>query len=150
MSRKPKVPTFEQILDALRARSFVVFALTGGQFRISKYGCGAVLAAGKTGTVAEVETARFTIGGELATLVDRGYQKFLKTSKFEAVATAEALHAIHQFSEELKQVTGEISLFNQGLGTTSDEYLYDRLKGREPGRADAPGELGTKAFSQLL
>jgi len=41
------------------------------------------------------------------------------------------LHAIHRFSEELKQLTGDIDLYNESLGTTSDVYLYDRLKGRE-------------------
>jgi hypothetical protein len=160
MSRKPKQPTFEQVLDTLRAHAFAVSALPGGagHYLVSKYSCGAVLAAGsvKAGPVkagpaskeptpvVEVETARFEIGGELATLVDRGYQKFLKTSKFEVAATAEALQAIHRFQEELKQITGETVLFNQGLGTTSDEYLYDRLKGRdkEAGRAHTPWEIG--------
>jgi hypothetical protein len=47
---------------------------------------------------------------------------------------ASQLHAIHLFSEELKQVTGAIELYNESLGTTSDLYLYDRLQGRE----DAP------------
>jgi len=41
------------------------------------------------------------------------------------------LQAIHQFSEELRQLTGTISLFNESLGTTSDLYEYDRLQGRE-------------------
>jgi hypothetical protein len=41
------------------------------------------------------------------------------------------LQAIHLFSEELKQLTGAISLYNESLGTTSDSYQYDRLKGRE-------------------
>jgi hypothetical protein len=41
------------------------------------------------------------------------------------------LHAIHQFSEELKLLIGSIDLYNEALGTTSDLYEYDRLKGRE-------------------
>jgi hypothetical protein len=41
------------------------------------------------------------------------------------------LQGIHTFSEELKQLTGAISLYNESLGTTSDLYEYDRLKGRE-------------------
>jgi hypothetical protein len=63
--------------------------------------------------------------------VDRGYQKFIMTTKFELPATAVQLQAIHQFSEELKSLTGAISLYNESLGTTSDLYQYDRLKGRE-------------------
>jgi hypothetical protein len=67
----------------------------------------------------------------VARLLDRGYQKFSKTSQFELPASALQLQAIHLFSEELSQLTGEISLYNQSLGTTSDVYQYDRLKGRE-------------------
>ena len=69
--------------------------------------------------------------GEVARLLDRGYQKFIKTSQFELPATASQLHAIHTFSEELTQLTGGISLYNESLGTTSDLYEYDRLRGRE-------------------
>jgi hypothetical protein len=71
------------------------------------------------------------VRGEVARLLDRGYQKFLKTSQFEIPASAIQLHAIHQFGEELKQLTGATSLYNESLGTTSDRYQYDRLKGRE-------------------
>jgi hypothetical protein len=55
----------------------------------------------------------------------------LKTPKYELPATAAQLQAIHVFGEELTQLTGGISLYNESLGTTSDLYEYDRLKGRE-------------------
>jgi hypothetical protein len=42
------------------------------------------------------------------------------------------LQAIHLFSEEMSQLIGTISLYNEALGTTSDLYEYDRLKGRDP------------------
>ena len=71
------------------------------------------------------------LGGQIARLVDRGYQKFLKTPQTEIPATAEHLHAIHEFSEELNEGAGATSLYNESLGTTSDRYLYDRVKGRE-------------------
>jgi hypothetical protein len=64
-------------------------------------------------------------------LLDRGYQKFIKTSQFEQPASASQLHAIHTFQEELTQLTGGTSLYNVSLGTTSDIYQYDRLQGRE-------------------
>jgi len=53
------------------------------------------------------------------------------------------LQAIHQFSEELRQLTGTISLFNESLGTTSDLYEYDRLQGRETAQpaVERPWEL---------
>ena len=71
------------------------------------------------------------VKGEIARLLDRGYQKFIRTSQFELPATAAQLHAIHQFQEELTQAVSGTSLYNESLGTTSDLYEYDRLLGRE-------------------
>jgi hypothetical protein len=71
------------------------------------------------------------LGGQIARLLDRGYQKFLKTPAMEIPATAEHLRAIHEFDEELKQAAGATVLYNESLGTTSDRYLYDRIQGRE-------------------
>jgi hypothetical protein len=78
------------------------------------------------------------IGGEVARLIDRGYQKFLATSHYQFPATAAVLQAIHLFGEELSQLTGGISLYNQSLGTTSDLYQYDRLQGREAAKPMEP------------
>jgi hypothetical protein len=142
MASKTKAPTLGQIQDALRAHSFEVTETAGG-FRVAKYGCAAVLVASgqigqelgtSTGTatyVAYRERPGAVAAGEIARLVDRGYQKFLQTSKYEVPATAAQLQAIHKFTEELTQVTGGVSLYNEALGTTSDLYQYDRLKGRE-------------------
>ncbi|MDE3202047.1 MAG: hypothetical protein KGN79_14125, partial [Acidobacteriota bacterium] len=57
-------------------------------------------------------------------------------------ATASNLQAIHAFHEELTQATGGVSLYNESLGTTSDVYLYDRLKSRQEAdhRASRPWE----------
>ena len=99
---------------------------------------------------AEGAPAAFAIGpgilvkGEVSRLLDRGYQKFIKTSQYEIPASATELQAIHTFSEELKQVSGAISLYNESLGTTSDVYEYDRLQGREAEQpaAEQPWEPG--------
>lgn len=135
MNRKPSNPDFDQIIVALRARFFDVAesAEVAGGVLVSKYGAGAVLAAsGKPGApVAFAVTPGALIGGRVARLLDRGYQKFLKTADFELPATASQLEAIHRFSEELKLLTGAVDLYNEALGTTSDLYEYDRLKGRE-------------------
>jgi hypothetical protein len=71
------------------------------------------------------------VRGEVARLLDRGYQKFIKTSQYELPARAVQLEAIHAFSDELRLLTGLENLYNEALGTTSDRYQYDRLKGRE-------------------
>ena len=49
----------------------------------------------------------------------------------EIPASAEHLRALHEFTEELKEAIGAPNLYNQSLGTTSDVYNYDRVKGRE-------------------
>ncbi len=76
-------------------------------------------------------TARLLLNGEIARLLDRGYQKFFKTVKLEIPATADHLRSLHEFSEELKEAMGATSLYNEALGTTSDVYQYDRVKGRK-------------------
>lgn len=70
-------------------------------------------------------------GGEPAVLVDRGFQKFFRTSKLEVPATADQLTELHKFSELLKEALGTTSLYNEGLGSVSVNYHYDRVKGRE-------------------
>jgi hypothetical protein len=147
MNRKSRYPNFDRMMEDLRAHSFDVVACAevSGGLLVSKYGAGVVLAAsGKPeAPVALVEAPGALIGGHVARLLDRGYQKFLKTAHFEVPATASQLLAIHQFSEELKILTGAVDLYNEALGTTSDLYEYDRLKGREvaPSAAPRPWEL---------
>lgn len=131
--RKSLYPSFNETLDLLRTHGFTVapFPAVSGGMMVSKNGVGAVLAAADTASAAFAMRPGVLVQGEIARLVDRGYQKFIKTPKYELPASAAQLHAIHTFSEELKDLTGGISLYNESLGTTSDRYLYDRLKGRE-------------------
>jgi hypothetical protein len=135
MTLKKHSKNFEQTLELLRAHSFDVAAWAGiaGGMLVSKHGVGAVLVGGADpeAPVAFVVHPGLLIEGQVARLLDRGYQKFINTPQFELPATATQLQAIHIFSEELKLLTGAMDLFNEGLGTTSDVYLYDRLKGRE-------------------
>jgi len=136
MPKKPIRPTFDQCMGTLRERGFEVSSFKGiaGSMLASKYGAAAVLipAAATEGSAASfAERPGVLVRGEIARLLDRGYQKFIKTNQFELPATAAQLQAIHQFQEELTQATGGISLYNESLGTTSDLYEYDRLRGRE-------------------
>jgi len=135
MARKAQKLTYDQALNALRSHAFDVapYAPAPGSSLVSKQGVAAVLQPGKgaDGSVAYLVHPGVLVRGEVARLLDRGYQKFIKTSQFELPATAGQLQAIHAFSEELKQLTGGVDLYNESLGTTSDLYQYDRLKGRE-------------------
>jgi len=142
-----KPPTFDQVLNNLRSLQFDVGEEpgVGGGFRVSKYGCAAVIAKAKDGKrTAMVHRPGVVLGNEIAYLLDRGFQKFLKTSELEIAATADRLKAEHRFSEELHEVIGEPVLYNEALGTVSDEYMYDRVKDRDtdaPPRGLAPWEL---------
>jgi hypothetical protein len=151
MARKAKQLNLEQMLDALRAHGFEVspYAAVPGGMQVTKNGVAAVLQAGTTdatpdgGGVRLAVTPGIVVRGEIARLLDRGYQKFISTAQYELPATATQLQAIHAFTEELNQVTGSLGLYNESLGTTSDVYKYDRLVGREPGqpKAKRPWEL---------
>jgi hypothetical protein len=135
MAPKINKPTFEQALDILRSHSFDVapFAGVAKGMLVSKHGAAAILVPGsnKDEPTAFAVHPGILVKGEVARLLDRGYQKFMKTSQYELPATAQQLQAIHAFTEELKLLMGDVSLYNESLGTTSDVYLYDRLKGRE-------------------
>jgi hypothetical protein len=133
MKRKLRHPGFDQTLDQLRGHGFDVTPYAGapGGMLISKHGAGAVLVPVEEAPAAFAIRPGVAVRGEVGRLLDRGYQKFIKTSKYELPASAAQLQAIHAFSEELKEQIGAISLYNESLGTTSDLYEYDRLKGRE-------------------
>ncbi len=135
MAVKSRIPNFEQLQQELRANDFEVTSYPGvpSGVLVAKNGVAAVLvASAEKGAAAQmVIHPGVLVKGEVARLLDRGYQKFMKTSQYEIPATAGQLHAIHAFTEELKELTGEDCLYNESLGTTSDLYRYDRLKGRE-------------------
>ena len=135
MVKKTKQRTFDEVLAELGNQRFDVAgapegANRTGARRVSKYGCSADIVTSDKGLAMMVTRPGWVLGGQISRLVDRGYQKFLKTSKLEIPATAEVLRAIHDFSQELDQATGEMELYNEALGTTSDIYLYDRVAGR--------------------
>ena len=138
MAKTKKQPTFDEVLSQLGDDRFdVAPAAEGanraaGAYRVSKYGCAAEIAASqeKDAPVRILAKAGWVLGGEIARLVDKGYQKFLKTSKLEIPATADILRAVHKFEEELKEALGAQMMYNEALGTTSDRYVYDRVVGR--------------------
>ncbi len=136
MAKTKQPRTFTDALATLAGHQFDVSAAhdasgTGIKaFQVRKYGCAAEIAAAPDGTTMLLARPGWLLGGRIARLLDRGYQKFLKTPQAQIPATAEHLHAIHQFSEELNEAADATSLYNESLGTTSDRYLYDRVSGR--------------------
>lgn len=145
------VRSFEQVLQILRDNQFDVRQLPGvadrtaGQVVVSKYGAAAVLApnpkySAKTAAEDEhpvvwITPPGWVLRGKISRLVDHGNQKLFETPTARIAATADALKAIHRFSEELREAIGEPSLYNESLGTVSNSYMYDRVQGREAGSA---------------
>jgi hypothetical protein len=129
---KPKVPTFQERLDNIRASGFKVENNSNG-VRVSRGYCAAVLEDRDSGRP-HVNKAGVLIGNEIGWLVHGGYQQFFRTpsGKIEP-ALAEQLHALHDFEEDLKEALGLVSLYNESLGTTSDQHLYDRVLNRDRG-----------------
>jgi hypothetical protein len=137
MTKKTPQRNFNDVLALLGGQRFDVAPVRDGAKRtpnavqVRKYGCAAEIAAAPDGTVEILARPGWLLNGEIARLLDRGYQKFLKTSKLEIPATADHLRAIHEFTEELNEASGGTSLYNEALGTTSNVYNYDRVQGRE-------------------
>ena len=137
MAKKTPLRSFNDVLSALGSQRFDVAPAQEGAkrtpnaFQVRKYGCAAEIAAAPDGSVEVLARPGWLLNGEIARLLDRGYQKFIKTSKLEIPATADHLRALHEFSEELNEAIGGTSLYNEALGTTSNVYHYDRVKGRE-------------------
>lgn len=151
MPRKTKPLTFEEVVSKLRSLQFDVQDAPGVAkgVLVAKYGCATIIGPAKDGKgTVLLHKPGVLLGGEIAFLLDRGFQKFLKTSKLEVAATADRLKAEHRFSEEIRELTGEAVLYNEALGSVSDEYMYDRVKGRDrdaPPKGAAPWDVGPGA-----
>lgn len=140
MAKKPQQRTYEEAVNWLREHGFDILDAPGTQNRVflKKLNSSAAIEKADDGTTRVFARPGYLIGGEISRLIDKGYQKFLKTTKTEIPATADHLKAIHQFSEELREAIGAVSLYNESLGTVSDRYVYDRVQGRDLPESQRP------------
>ncbi len=137
---KPKARDYDQVVAWLRDHGFELLEAPATPHRIflKKHNCSAAIEKDEQGGVRLFAKPGHLIAGEISKLIDRGYQKFLMTSKSEVPATADHLRALHQFSQELKEALGSTSLYNESLGTVSDRYQYDRVEHRDQPAAARP------------
>jgi hypothetical protein len=141
-NQKPHQWTFEERLGNLKQFHFEVKNQGAGAL-VSRDGCGAMIEDLREGQV-KVGKAGVLVGAEIANLVSRGYQMFLRTpSGKEIPALADQLKKLHAFDEDLREGLGLTSLYNLSLGTTSDDHLYDRVEDRDEPHHPRPWE--TKA-----
>src|SRR5215469_745054 len=136
----PHTPTFDERLANLKEFKFETKREASGGVLVTRGGCGAMIEDAGNGAV-NVGKAGVMVGSEIALLVSRGYQMFLRTpSGKEIPALATHLHKLHDFDEDLREGLGLTSLYNLSLGTTSDEHLYDRVEDRDEAPHARPWE----------
>ena len=123
-------PNFNSALDLLRAAGFQVTRDGDRRARLQKGRCGAVLEDLPDGRLRFADPPGYIIAGHISRLEDGGYQKFLITPSLKIPALAEHLKEVHRFAGEVRAALGVHTLYNEALGTVSDVYLYDRVKGR--------------------
>lgn len=140
MAKKTQARTYDEAVAWLRDHGFDILEAPGTQNRIflKKLNCSAAIEKTPEDGVRIFAKPGYLIGTEISRLIDKGYQKFLKTTKTEVPATADHLKALHEFSEELREAVGDVSLYNESLGTVSDRYVYDRVKDRDLPEAQRP------------
>ena len=139
-------PKFADDLAKARAAGFAVEELAGGRVRVSRNGIAAEIEDVPGCPPRIAHRAGVTMGGEIATLVDGGYQKFLQTPGGKRrPALADDLKSIHAFQEDLREALGLVSLYNQSLGTVSDQYIYDRVEERDRNEPKEPWKVATPA-----
>lgn len=133
MAKQKPAKTYESALQYFRTHGYDVREVPGvaNQVEVRKHNCAAVLARTADGGVQHIAGPGCLVGGKIATLVDRGFQKFLVGGELKIAATAERLRQLHDFQEETAFAAGHPDNYNLSLGTVSDVYLYDRVRGRE-------------------
>jgi hypothetical protein len=135
---KPRVQTFSDRLADIRGAGFQV--QEGAKTRVIRNGCAAELSDAGDGNV-EIGISGVLMGNEIGQLVDVGYQKTWQSPSGKRVAArAEHLKELHAFTEDLREALSMTSLYNQGLGTTNELHLYDRVVGRDAEKITRPWE----------
>lgn len=130
---RPIELTFQDKMENLKRAGFSVTPRPDGTVLVSKGEC-AIALPESNGQARRAQRAGVLSGGEIASLVDGGYQKFFRTPSGKTKpALASELKALHDFEEDLKEGLGQESLYNESLGTVSTYYLYDRVKDRDSG-----------------
>ncbi len=135
---RAKVLTFEDHLSKARTAGFTVQS-SGGGTRIERNGIACVAKPGDGDVPRIVERPGIVMGNEIGALTDGGFQKFFRTPSGKSKpAQAHELRAIHDFQEDLREALDLTSLYNESLGTVSNKYLYDRVKGRDQAPTHKP------------
>src|ERR1700719_3349904 len=117
-------------MESLAALGFAVGS-TRGVVRVEKYGCGAEFRQGTDGKFILTVLPTIMVKGQFARLWDAGYQKFLLTDDgIKLPALAVHLQNLRKFNEELRTALNVPTFYNEALGSTSQDHVFDPVKGR--------------------
>ena len=142
---RPKTLTFDDHMANARAAGFKTEQSGGGKTRIERNGVACVLEGGSEDVPRVVSRPGMVMGTEIGTLTDGGFQKFFMTpSGKRKPALATELKAVQNFQEDLREALHLVSLYNESLGTVSNQYIYDRVEGRDAGEHDKPWQVETR------
>ncbi len=135
--QQPEVPQYASQMDSLKAAGFET-RLADGATIVRRGGFAARLREGTDG-VAGMADAGLALGEEIAVLTDLGFQKiFLTRGGKKTPALAEHLEGLHSFVEGIQRTLGLTRFYNDGLGTTNEKHIYDRVEGRDHGPSPRP------------
>src|ERR1051326_1050087 len=130
---KPREVSFDERIGNVKKLGFDTQTHGAGRVRVTRNDIGAVIT-DVPGKRPHIDKAGLIIGDEVGLLVNGGYQMFFVTPGGKRrPALADQLPALHAFEEDLKEGLALVSLYNEGLGTTSDLHMYDRLENRDRG-----------------
>jgi hypothetical protein len=121
----------QDIQKQFENEGFVVADAQPGRIELKKSGCVAFLE-NQRGKWIYPGPPFFVVHGINCELEDRGYQKFWFSKpegKHFPIRKVD-LEVLHRFDEEVRYILGRKSLYNESLGTTNAQTVYDRLDGR--------------------
>jgi hypothetical protein len=101
-----------------------------GRVGVKKYNCLQYLRRNPDGVWVTSGPPYFIVRGINCELEDRGYQKFWYSDGRRFPIRASDLKTLHCFDEEVREILGLKSLYNESLGSTCARTVYDRLSGR--------------------
>lgn len=101
-----------------------------GSMSVRKYNCARDLERKADGSWSFLGPPHFIVRGLNCELEDGGYQKFWLHAGMRFPIRKRDLEALHRFDEEVREVLGLRSLYNESLGSTCARTVYDRLDGR--------------------
>lgn len=129
---QPKAPRFSEQIEQLSGAGFQTRPSQSGTV-VLKGGFAALLKE-SAGGAAMIEESGLAVGDEIAVLTDAGFQKiFLTPHGRKTPALAEHLKGLHHFVESIQVALGQTRYYNDGLGTTNEKHIYDRVEGRDHG-----------------